>query len=86
MVMVRSAALIATDDEWRRLGAAVLRAQEQGLLHIVSSGLQGDGDASLASGIAGSSPFASLSEGVVQALAFVNDDLACKAEVGGYGQ
>ena len=66
----------STDDERRLLRATVLRTQEQRFVHIVTSFLQRDGDAALTTGIIGASPFAGLSQGVVDALPLADYNLA----------
>ena len=66
----------ASDDERRLLGSTVLRTEEQRLAHVEASFLEGDGDASLTTGVVGSSPLTGLSQGVVDALSLADNNLA----------
>jgi hypothetical protein len=66
----------ASDDEWRLLRAAVLGTQEQRFVHIVTSFLYGNSDASLTTRVVGTAPFASLSQGIVDALSLADYNLA----------
>ena len=66
----------ASDDEGRLLGATVFRTKEQWLAHIVTAFLESDGDAALAARVIGAPPLTGLSQGVMQALTFMDDDIA----------
>ena len=68
-----------TDDERRLLRATVLRTQKQRFLHIVTTFLQRDGDATLAARVVGTSPLSRLAQGVVQTLTFMDDDVATES-------
>ena len=64
------------DDERRLLCTAVLGTQEQRFAHVVAAFLEGDDDSSLTTGIVGASPFPCLSQGIVDAFAFADNDFA----------
>ena len=66
----------AADDEWRLLGATVLRTEKQRLAHVEASFLEGDGDAALAARIVCTAPLTGLSQGVVDAFSLVDNDFA----------
>ena len=67
------------DDEWRLLGATILRTQEQRLTRIVASFLKGDSNTSLAARVVGASPFSCHSQGIMNALTFMDDDIATES-------
>lgn len=66
----------ASDDKRRLLRAAVLGTQEQRLLHVVASFLYGNSDAPLTAWVVGTTPFTSLSQGIVDALSLADYNLA----------
>ena len=78
--------LVATaDDEGRLLRAAVFRAQEQGLVHVVASFLEGDGDAALDATVICASPLSRLSECIVNAFASLYTDFTSEgSQLGSY--
>jgi hypothetical protein len=66
----------SADDEGRLVRATVLGADEQRFLHVVLSCMDSDGDAALAACVSRAPPFAGLPQGLMDALAFADDNLA----------
>lgn len=67
------------DDERRLLRTAVLRTEEQRLVHIITAFLESDGDASLAARIVCTAPLTGLSKSIMQTLTFMDDDIATES-------